>query len=209
MTAELVTAEELSAWVGVSIPQARADLFISAATALVQAETGQTLTQVIGDTVVLDGRPEEWLPLPQRPVTAVTSVTMQDANLAPVTLDPSQYTPRGNRIWRAWGWQFSAIFMPPVKMLGYQYLTYPPPSQITVVFDHGWPPGHQNLELARMAVFGLGASVFANPAGSRSISVDDYTETFADSVAGMQLPASVRAALRRRYGHSVGSVRPS
>lgn len=208
MAAELVTAAELSSWVGVAIPQAQADLFIAAATALVQAETGQTLTQVLGDDVVLDGTPDEWLALPQRPVTAVHSVTMQDANLSPIILDTSQYSVRGNRLWRAWGWQFSAVFLPPVRMLGYQYLTYPPPSQVTVNCDHGWTTGAAELELARTAVFTLAAGVFANPSGSRSVTVDDYSETFADSVAGMQLTQGMKAALRRRYGHTAGSVRP-
>jgi hypothetical protein len=208
MAAELVTAAELSSWVGATVPQAQADLFIAAATALVVAEVGQTLTQVINDTIVLDGTSSEWLALPQRPVTAVHSVTMQDANLPPVTLDTSQYSVRGNRLWRPWGWQFSAVFLPPVRMLGYQYMTYPPPSQVSIVCDHGYPSGDPGLELARMAVFTLGASVFANPSGSRSVTVDDYTETFADAYAGMQLPPGTRMALRRRYGHSVGSVKP-
>ena len=209
MAAELVTADELSAWVGTAIPQAQADLFIASATALVQAETGQTLTFVAGDVIVLDGTPGEYLAVPQRPLRAVHSVTMQDANLAPVVLDTSQYTVRGNRLWRAWGWQFSAVFLPPVRMLGYQYLSYPPPSQVTIVCDHGWLTGDPALELARMAVFTLAASVFANPSGSRSVTVDDYTETFADAYAGMQLPPMTRAALRRRYGHSVGSAVPA
>jgi hypothetical protein len=208
MAAELVTAAELSAWVGVTIPTPQADLFIAAATALVQAETGQTLTQVLNDTITLDGTSSEWLALPQRPVTAVHSVTMQDANLSPIVLDTSQYSVRGNRLWRPWGWQFSAVFLPPVRMLGYQYMTYPPPSQVTISLDHGRPAGDPGLELARMAVFTLGASVFANPSGSRSVTVDDYTETFADAYAGMQLPPGTRAALRRYYGHSVGSVKP-
>lgn len=208
MAAELVTAAELSSWVGLTIPTMQADLFIAAATALVQAEVGQTLTQVLNDTITLDGISSEWLALPQRPVTAVHSVTMQDANLSPVTLDASQYSVRGNRLWRPWGWQFSAVFLPPVRMLGYQYMTYPPPSQVTIVCDHGYPAGDPGLELARMAVFTLGASVFANPSGSRSVTVDDYTESFADAYAGMQLPPGTRAALRRRYGHSAGSVRP-
>jgi hypothetical protein len=208
MAAELVTAAELSSWVGTTIPQAQGDLFIAAATALVVAEVGQTLTQVLNDTITVDGISSEWLALPQRPVTAVHSVTMQDANLSPVTLDTSQYSVRGNRLWRPWGWQFSAVFLPPVRMLGYQYMTYPPPSQVSIVCDHGYPAGDPGLELARMAVFTLGASVFANPSGSRSVTVDDYTESFADAYAGMQLPPGTRMALRRRYGHSAGSVRP-
>lgn len=205
----LVTPAELASWLQSDVDTATATLLIASATALVQAETGQRLVQVLGDTAVLDGSPEAWLSLPQRPVTAVSSVTMQDANLGPVVLDSSQYTVRGNRLWRAWGWQFSAIFMPPVRMLGYQYLTYPPPSQITVVYDHGRPAGHPDLEFARTAVLALCASAYANPNISRSVTVDDYTETYADALAGMQLPAMTKAALRRRYGHSAGSVRPS
>lgn len=208
MATALVTPEELSSWLQEDLDTATATLLISQATAIVQEATGQTLVQVLGDTVVLDGQPEPYLALPQRPVTAVSSVTMQDANLAPITLDPSQYTLRGNRIWRAWGWQFAAVFLPPVKMLGYQYLEWPPPSQVTVVCDHGWAPGAPQLEPARSAVFALCAQAYVNPGGSRSVAVDDYTETYSDQFAGMQMPESTKALLRRRYGHSVGSVVP-
>src|SRR5882762_10742071 len=111
MSAGLVTADELSAWLQEPVAPVTANLLIRQATGKVQAACGQTLVQVLGDTVVIDGHPDQWLELPQRPVTAVHSVTFQDGNLAPVTLDPTQYTVVGNRLWRGYGWQYAQVLM--------------------------------------------------------------------------------------------------
>lgn len=208
MATALATAAELSAWLQQSVDPATAAILIAQATALVQAETGQTLVQTTGDTVVLEGSPDPWLPLPQRPVTRVTSVTFADGNLAPTVLDSTQYVLIGNRIWRGFGWQYATVLVPPARVPFWKYLTYPPPSSITVTYDHGWPPGAPQLEFARTAVLALAASVFANPGMSRSVTVDDYAESYADQFAGMQLPPTTKALLRRRYGHSAGSVVP-
>lgn len=204
----LVTPAELASWLQQDLDTATATLVLAQATALVQAATGQTLVQTVGDVLELEGSPDQWLELPQRPVTNVTSVLFRDGTLAPVTLDPTQYVRIGNRLWRGFGWQYSTVLVPPARIPFWKYLTYPPPSTITVTCDHGWAPGAPQLELARTAVFALAASVYTNPGVSRSVTVDDYTETFADALAGMQLAESTKALLRRRYGHPAGSLVP-
>lgn len=204
----LVQASELSSWLQQTVDTTTANLLLAQATALVQAVVGQTLVQTTNDTVTIEGSPDAWLTLPQRPVTAVHTVLFADGNLAPVTLDPTQYVLIGNRLWRGFGWQYATVLTPPARIPFWKYLTYPPPSSITVTYDHGYPAGHPYLELARTVVLTLAASAFSNPAMSRSVTVDDYTESWADALAGMQIPPSTAALLRRRYGHSAGSVAP-
>lgn len=208
MTQQLITPEELASWLQQDLDTATANLLISAATAKVQEASGQQLVQVVGDTFELEGTPDQWLELPQRPVTNVTEVTFQDGNLTPITLNTTQYTRRGNRLWRAFGWQYSTILMPPARVPFWKYATYPPPSNITGVYDHGWPPGHWRLEPARAIALALCAQAYSNPGGVRSVTVDDYTETYADIVAGMQLTENVRQSLRNTYGKRVGSTVP-
>lgn len=208
MATEIVTAAELSAWLQEPVTQTTADLLIAAATSIVQEVTGQALIQITGDVAVLEGSPDQYIELPQRPVTHVSSVIFQDGQLGPVTLDTTQYQPVGNRLWRGFGWQYATVLIPPARIPYWRYLTYPPPSTITVTYDHGWAPGAWQLEPARTAVLALCAQAYNNPAGSRSVTVDDYTETYSDLFAGMQMPESTKQLLRRRYGKRAGSTVP-
>lgn len=208
MAFELVTPAELASWLQEDLDTATANLLISQATSIVQEVTGQLLVQVLGDVAVLEGSPDPYLPLPQRPVTNVSEVVFQDGQLGPVTLDATQYQPIGNRLWRGFGWQYATVLIPPARIPYWRYLTYPPPSTITVTYDHGYAPGAWQLEPARTAVLALCAQAYSNPGGSRSVAVDDYTETYSDSFAGMQMPDSTRALLRRRYGKAAGSTVP-
>lgn len=209
MTAQqLITPEELASWLQQDLDTATANIYIASATAKVQEACGQQLVQVFGDTFELEGSPEQWLDLPQRPVTNVTSVTFQDGNLTPIALNTTQYKRVGNRLWRGFGWQYATILMPPARVPFWQYATYPPPSTITGVYDHGWPAGHWRLEPARAMVLALCAQAYSNPGGVRSVTVDDYTETYADIAAGMQLSENARQSLRNTYAKRVGSVVP-
>lgn len=209
MTADqLITPSELASWLQSDIDTATANLLIAEATGMVQEVTGQRLVQVLGDTFEIEGSPDQWLELPQRPVTGVASVVFQDGSLAPVTLDPTQYQVVGNRIWRGFGWQYATVLVPPARIPFWRYLTYPPPSTISGVYDHGWPAGHWRLEPARRVCFALCAQAYNNPGGARSMTVDDYTESYSDMLSGMQMPETVRASLHKSYGHSAGSLVP-
>ncbi|MCA1218696.1 hypothetical protein [Streptomyces sp. 8L] len=90
------------------IPEASATLALQVASGVVRRYTRQTITRVTGDSVDLAPRMGP-LVLPQRPVVAVTSVTVDGTLLTDWTL-------RGNQLHRAAGWSEWA----------------------TVVYDHGY-----------------------------------------------------------------------
>lgn len=76
------TTDELADWLGYTITEtARATLMLEVATGKIQSWTRQTIEQVINDAVELKGTWEPVLKLPQRPVTAVASVTIDGTAL--------------------------------------------------------------------------------------------------------------------------------
>ena len=88
MSDPFASASELSELIGQDMPAdlARMQLFLSLASAEVRRHTGQTLSVVTGDVVVLLPEPERTtLILPQRPVTAITSVVANGVTLSAST----------------------------------------------------------------------------------------------------------------------------
>jgi hypothetical protein len=73
------TAGELSQLIGNTEPTdlARMQLFLNLASALIRGYTEQELSTVTGDVVVFEPTWSQTLYLPERPVTAVTSVTVK------------------------------------------------------------------------------------------------------------------------------------
>lgn len=102
------TEAELETYLGASVTTDQATLLLNIATGLIQNETGQTLSAVAGDEIELRGNWTDRLWLPQRPVTAVSAITV-DGIAAPagdytwtpdgcVTIDcESQIINAGNR----------------------------------------------------------------------------------------------------------------
>lgn len=73
------TNAELEDWLGYALDASEADratLILEVATATIQAHTRQTISEVATDAVELQGTWEHVLELPERPVTAVTSVSV-------------------------------------------------------------------------------------------------------------------------------------
>lgn len=208
MATELVTPAELASWLQEDVDTATANLLISQATSLVQEAAAQTLVQVVGDVLELEGQAGPWLDLPQRPVTAIASVVLQAGTGIPNTLGPTEYVQVGHRLWRQIGWRCLNTLPPVPGMPFHGVPSYPPPSIVKVTCDHGYAPGDMRLEPARTAVLALCAQAYTNPGGSRSVTVDDYTETYSDQFAGMQMPESTRKLLRRRYGLTAMTVVP-
>lgn len=175
-----------------SLPTGTGTLLLECATAVVQdAAGGQRILQVAGDTASLIGTTDSWLDLPQIPVTAVASVTLDGTALTLGTLDPTNYKPRGNRIWRTDGWQ-----------------TYVgQPSDVVVVYTHGYAAGAQELQRARAAVLSLAKGQIPNPGGVASESIDDYNVTYDKMSAQMEASPFLKAALAKKYGRRGALVR--
>jgi hypothetical protein len=71
-----VTAEEYYEWIGQSKPSdlARTQALLGAASAEIRGFTDQTLSEVVGDVVVMSPIERDTLLLPERPVTAITQI---------------------------------------------------------------------------------------------------------------------------------------
>ncbi len=205
MADALVTTAELEQFlqrpVG-SIPTGTGVLLIAAATSVVETAIRQSLLQATSD-VVLMGTPEQWLDLPQRPVTGVASVAIDGTAL-------SDWTRFGSRLWRPGGWQRLGMYE--IRTVTLEWLTgrfVRQPSQVAITYTHGYAAGDQQLEFARSAVLMLAGVALANPTLEHSVAIDDGTVVHNDALAGMVLPAAIVAGLRRQYGQRASSVRPT
>ncbi len=192
MADQLATIADLASALQQGVDNSTATLLLECATAVVQeAAGGQRIVQVVDETLNILGLSGSWLDLPQIPVTAVASVTLDGSLLTVGTLDPTHYKLRGNRLWRTDGWQ-----------------TYwGQPSDVVVVHTHGYAAGAQELQLARSAVLSLTKSCYANPSGVTSEAIDDYNVAYQAMSAQMETTPFVKAALRKKYGRRGGLVR--
>lgn len=188
----LATVEQLMLMPGVP-PDLNPDvaaMILASATAVVQAAAGgQRILEVIDDEATLYGDHSSMLMLPQRPVTAISSVT-HDGTLLTLGTAHGTWRRAPNGIWRSCGWS-----------------SWCGPVATVVVYTHGYPEGHHKLMLARTAVLGLSKGVAVNPKGFTRRSIDDYQEAYDQAAATLAASTSLTAALRRQYGRPAGSVR--
>jgi hypothetical protein len=197
MADQLITRAELASWLQVvDVDNAAADLAINAATAVVQAATGQVLVQVTGDVVVLPATWDVWLPLPEAPVNAVTTVLIGVTTVTDYTAVPDPRTGR-SRLWRGYGWRSYAY------STSTSFLT---PPLVTVTYSHGYAVGARRLEPARDYCFRLAAFRYSNPGAAESLAIDDYRVSYGDGEPLRSLTAGDRLELRRAYGPVAGST---
>lgn len=210
MADQLATPSDLASYLKQDLDLSTATLLVECATAVVQqAAGGQRIVQVVGDTVTILGVSDSWLDPPQRPATAVTSVTLDGTAL---TLGTG-YKVFGNRLWRAQGWQSNigwpwdwqwGDWRPSTVPAGYPVQE---PSGVVVVYTHGYAAGSQDLQLARSAVLSLAAGVYNGTPGAASESIDDYSVTYEAMAAKMDTSPFLKAALSKKYGRRVGLAR--
>lgn len=213
MADQLATPSDLASLLQQDVDTSTATLLIEAATAIVQqACGGQRLVQVLGDTLTVSAVADSWLPLPQLPVTAVSSVSLDGTTLTANT----DYKLFGNRLWRKQGWQANYGWPWELQGIGSPWYSYAPPSltwpfqepsSVVVTYDHGYAAGSQDLQLARTAVLSLAATAYSNPSGATSESIDDYHVGYDAAIARMQLSPHMHALLAKKYGRRAGLVR--
>jgi hypothetical protein len=187
--APLATKEDLWALLGEdadTLPPAQADILLEIASAEVRAATKQHLSLLADDELTIMGTTDSWLALPQRPVTAVSLVTLDGDAV-------TDFTRFGARLWRTCGWAVCAS----------------EPSTVTLTYSHGYAADDPALDLARKQTLMLAAHLHANPTSATALSIDDYREQFpqaSDGSSGM-LPRLAAQLLRRTYGLTVGVAR--
>jgi hypothetical protein len=194
----LATVADLAAALGkpvADVDTTAATVQLEAATAVVQEAAGlQRILEVVGDTLLIPAPSGSWLELPQRPVTAVTSVTLADGTVVAEGTASGTYRRIQNRLWRDIGWS------PESYLCG-------EPSEVTVVCTHGYPDGRQELQLARGSVLSLARLPFSNPTGASSEQIDDYRVAYERASAALEASPSLRRALGRQYGRRAAMVR--
>lgn len=193
MADQLCTPPDLASWLQQDLDLSTATLLVECGTAVVQeAAGGQRIIEVVNDVATLIGGTDSMLELPQLPVTAVASVTIDGSTVATGSLTGGgNYKRFGNKLWRGDGWQLLCGI----------------PSEVIVVYTHGLPAGHQGLQFARASVLALCAPFYSNPTGASQVRIDDYAEAYAQMSAQINTNKALRAALRRQYGRRGGLVR--
>jgi len=192
MADQLATASDLAYLLEQDLELYRATMFIVCATSVVQeAAGGQRIVEVVDDVAELLGDTGSWLQLPQLPVSAVKSVTLDGVALTEGTASGCWRRPGTSRLWRDEGWATC-----PGK-----------PSSVIIVNTHGHPAGVQELQFARSAVLGLLRAVYGNPTGASRITIDDYTEAYEALAARMEASPHLQRALARKYGRTAGLVK--
>ncbi len=184
MADQLATPTDLASFLQMDLDASTANLVLYAATGAVQAACRQRLVAVTSEQITLLGTTQGWLDLPERPVTAVTAVTVDGTTT-------TDYLRFGARLWRADGWQTACGT----------------PSAVAVTYSHGYTVGAQGLQLAHGATLTIGGELYSRDAAVRSESIDDYSVTYEMQAASVLAAAPMlRAALRAKYGRRAGLV---
>lgn len=214
MADQLATLQDLADALQVplsAVPTGTGTMLLETATAVVQqAAGGQRIVQVVGDTCSILSTTESWLQLPQIPVTSVASVVLDGVTLVANT----DYKLFGSKLWRRYGWQnnmgwswgWDWNWRPTYAVNGTPY-TGQEPSLSVVTYTHGYPTGHQSLQLGRSAVLSLAKAAFGNPSGASSESLDDFHISYNAMSVQMEASPYLKAALRKQYGRRAGLVR--
>lgn len=183
----LAQPQDLDDLLGETVVAATANLLLEIATGAVQAAAGQRLVEVADDTTpTLLGTFDRWFELPERPVSSVTSVTVDGEAV-------TDFKRFGSRLWRTDGWAAS----PHV------------PGEVVAVYSHGYATTDHRLTLAKDVTLMLAAQAWENPTATTGMSIDDFRIERAQATDALlnQLPKHVTAALQKQYGRRGGLVR--
>lgn len=168
-----------------------ATLLLELATGEVQAVTGQRLVEVEDDEIELFTYAGAWLDLPERPVTDIASLTIDDGDELVAGTDYLRPA-KSATLWRDCGW---------AECRGR-------PSIIAVTYSHGYAVDDQKLQFARAATLGIAKMAAANPSAAAEEAIDDYRIRFAEAVAwAMEQSPYLAKRLQFTYGARAGLVR--
>lgn len=181
--ASFATSADLAARLKKTFSQAdtdQAELLLAGATARIRALTGQWISEVVDDVFTTDAPVSRTLWLPERPVTAVDSVTVDGEAV-------TDWVRRGSRLRRVDPWA-----------------TVCEESEVVVVYSHGHGLESEGIELARDASMAMAGWARGNTAGLKQRTIDDFTQIFGDEAQWEYLNKTLIKAYGKRP--STGSV---
>ncbi len=185
-----VTEADLEAYTGTSVATDRATILLDTATAAIQAYCNQSFTQAT-TTVVLPGTFDSRLELPERPVTAITTVKIGDTTL---TADSDYVWDGGHMLYR--GTKVDGV----LSVNGPDYLINGwgdwggPGAQVTVTYTHGFAVIPNDIKGVCLA---LAARSLTSPDGVNSESVGSYSVSYSRTGGAVSLLDEEKALLNR------------
>jgi hypothetical protein len=202
----LAMAADLQA-AGATGSDAAMELALRRASARVRRYTRQDITFVGGDTVMLPGG-ERVLRLPQYPLVvddAHPLTVVEVADFGGVELEAIEgrdYSRLGNELTRGYPWQA------PTRLMGWPWA--PPQGvwapKVRVTYSHGYAEVPDDIV---DVVLDLATMNLSNPENLRSVSIDDYSRTFASETIGNARLTSGHKEDLRSYRRAAFSVAPS
>ncbi|ETK36131.1 hypothetical protein [Microbispora sp. ATCC PTA-5024] len=172
----LATPANLDAYTGQSVPAAQAELALRLASGMVRRWTGQQISLVKDDTVTLAGG-RRVLYLPQRPVVVDADHPLTVTELGGVgypnllAVDNVTFTRLADELTRYCGWWTD---------------------RVQVTYSHGYASIPDDIV---GVVLDVAARSMTNTMGLRTVTIDDYTRTYANETLGTTLTQQNRDAL--------------
>lgn len=188
----LATPEDLASALqrDLSTFAASATLALEVSTAVVQAAAGQRIVLVASDTETAWGDTDRVLRLKERPVISVASVTYAGSLLSQGTASGT-WRMSADGLWRDLGWTECSW----------------EPSEVSVVYTHGYTDDDQRIQLARGVTLSLARGLFTNPDGVTREQIDDYAVAYSEAAAALDPSSVLSARLRKQYGSKAAMVR--
>lgn len=194
------SADELAARLGLFFSEAenaRANILLDMASALIRSETDQTIYAVTDETLTRSGTPESSIRLPQRPVTSVASVSIDGAPLASTAWFLS-----GDEVARSRATLGAGFFGVGLSGSGFGG----PQHTVTVVYSHGFPvtPGIVKSVCLEMVV-----RVWVNPGAVARESVGNTSAVYDNmkfSPSGLVMTDDERKAVNKLTRRVAGTV---
>lgn len=190
----LATAEELRVHMGLaasSFDDTRAEDLLTRASRLAQTVAHQTFELVADDEVELDGRWKRTMYLPERPVTAVTAVAIDDT---PLTVDVDYTWSRNGKLSRITQTSSRRVPRPRTGWWGGDEAV------VTVTYSHGYASIPEDV---KGIVLAAAARTYTNPTGKVSESIGTWSASHGGAGAfergGIAFTSFEQAALRE-YG---------
>lgn len=173
----LATPEELASYMQQDLDLSTAVLVLDIASDRFQTEADTVFT-VTAVTYETKGRGQSVIAIPYHPLVAVIAVRVEG-----VVVDPTEYDPVGQELYRSAGWG-GRLWRP---------------SKVEVDLTYGYDSAGDDVKGAVLEAAAGGYSA-PNPALSME-QIDDYTVRYAALAVGTQLsPAGIRLAERYRFG---------
>ena len=185
---DLAAAADLSARGVADADSALATTMLAVASSLVREAAGSPILQANVTVSWWATEASSYLPIPVRPVTAVSSVALDGDAV-------SGYKVVDGNLWRSCGWYAGE------------------PAEVEATLTCGLPTVPESIKqiVCDLAILGINSA--ADGALDPRVVVeriDDYSVQFARSgeqvASAMTVPAATRRALRARFGGGVGSV---